>query len=92
MQVKSLLAIIGKVQAKMSLHIIKHYIMKAHGRMEVKLHASLGAGLDRSGQHHFTPGETPKYALARRPGQSDEEETFLSPAGNRILIPWWCIL
>jgi hypothetical protein len=57
--VKSLLEIIVKVKAKLSLYIIKHYIMKAHGGMEVKLHAFLSTGLDGSGQLHFTPGRLP---------------------------------
>ena len=63
--------------------------------MEAKLQGILSAGLEGSGQHHFSPGETPPYLLARPqsvPGHFEEEDTFLIPAGNRTLILWWCNL
>ena len=49
--------------------------MKEHGRKEAKLHGILSAGLERSGQHHFSLGETPQYLLARpqrMPGHFEE--------------------
>jgi hypothetical protein len=84
-----------KVKAKVSQYIMKHYIMKAHGREEVKLLVFISAGLEGSGQLHFTPRETPQYLVARpqrMPGHSEQEETFLIPAGNQTSILWWCIL
>jgi hypothetical protein len=76
---------------------MKHYNMKEHGQKEEKLLGILSAGLEveGSGQHHFSPGETPQYLLARpqrMPGHFEEEDTFLILAGNQTLILWWCIL